>query len=103
MQTPHDFGYPYSPAKGKTDTSEQAANALINPESLRGEALSMLRLFKTGLTADEIAHLMGKSGLEILSIRPRVTELVKQDLIEDTGRRRQNSSGRNAIVWRVKK
>jgi len=41
---------------------------------------------------------MGKSNL---SIRPRITELVLQGRIFDTGERRRNASGKSAIVWRV--
>ena len=55
--------------------------------------------FRTGeaLTADEVADVLGQS---VLSIRPRVTELANNDEIEDSGKRRKNASGRNAIVWR---
>jgi hypothetical protein len=49
-----------------------------------------------GFTADEIAARLGES---ILTIRPRITELNKLCKIKDTGVRRPNSSGRNAIVW----
>ena len=46
--------------------------------------------------ADEAAAVTGES---VLSIRPRVTELVKKDLVFDSGQRRPNVSGRKAIVW----
>ena len=58
--------------------------------------------YPDGRTADEIAIELGKDGLGILSVRPRVTELVKTDMLVDTGKRRKNSSGRNAIVWRAR-
>ena len=50
------------------------------------------------MTADEIAARLGAS---VLSIRPRVTELRKEGLIEPTGERRPNRSGRSANVWRA--
>lgn len=96
------FGYPYSPARGKTDTSDEAAETLKTPKTLRYQALALFWKYQDGLTADEVAYLMGKSGLEILSVRPRITELVKQDKIEDSGIRRLNDSGKKAIVWRAK-
>ena len=97
------FGYPYSPARGKTDTSDEAAESLKTPTTLRNKALELITISgQDGLTADEVAELMGKTGLEILSIRPRITELSKQEKIEDSGIRRFNSSGKRAIVWRVK-
>lgn len=53
----------------------------------------------TGCTADECALNLNES---VLSIRPRFTEMRRLNWIEDTGERRKNDSGRNAIVWRVK-
>jgi hypothetical protein len=104
MTDPFCFGYPYTPAKGKTDTSEQAANALIKPMTIQNQVFYEFENHPYGKTADEIAILLNMhKSLGVLTIRPRVTELVKQDRLEDTGLRRKNSSGRNAIVWRAKK
>lgn len=36
-------------------------------------------------------------------VRPRVTELAKRGLIEDSGERGPASGGRRAIIWRVKR
>lgn len=49
-------------------------------------------------TADEIADTIGMS---ILTVRPRVTEMGHRNDIEDTGLRRKNKSGKEAIVWRL--
>ncbi|MGU3316308.1 hypothetical protein ACLBWH_12225 [Sphingomonas sp. M6A6_1c] len=49
-----------------------------------------------GLTADEVA---GRLGLSILSIRPRLTELARLGRVRDSGSRRRNVSGKQAIVW----
>jgi len=51
-----------------------------------------------GMTADEIAAELGESPF---SIRPRITELRKQGLIEPTGERRKSSNGRMSHVWRL--
>lgn len=49
-------------------------------------------------TCDEICT---KLGLPRYSAQPRLTELRKMAMIRDTGRRRRNVSGANAIVWRA--
>ena len=49
-----------------------------------------------GLTADEVA---GRLGLSILSVRPRISELTRLGKVRDSGHRRRNTSGKNAIVW----
>lgn len=88
--------YPFRPGAQDRDTSEKAAVAI-------GKTAPILRIralveitHSRGLTADEVADRMGKS---ILSIRPRVTELARMNLVEDSGIRRKNLSGRHAIVW----
>lgn len=65
-------------------------------QPLRAQVLAVLR--DGSLTADECAAVLHKS---VLSIRPRVTELVRLGLIADTGRTRKNQSGINATVWRA--
>ena len=90
--------YPVAPAPGKTDTSCEAAEAIANrAETLRAKALSLLK--REALTADEVAARLQESPL---AVRPRITELSKLELIVDTGDRRPNASGRNAIVWKAK-
>jgi predicted ArsR family transcriptional regulator len=49
-------------------------------------------------SADQVASMINES---ILSIRPRMTELVAAGKIVDSGDRRKNASGRNAKVWRL--
>lgn len=82
-----------------TDTSESAARG-ITPKapSLRERVLQALVANPGGLTADEIAHRMGQ---DILSIRPRVTELQKAGRAVDTGARRANRRGKTQIVWKA--
>lgn len=48
------------------------------------------------MTTDETADIM---GVNILTIRPRFTQLFQQDYIRDTGDRRTSAAGRGAIVW----
>ncbi len=66
---------------------------------VRGEVHRWLREHPEGATADEVAYALKYS---ILTVRPRVSELYKLGLIVDSGLRRKNASGKNAIVWIVK-
>lgn len=96
-----DHGYPNSPGHRNVDTSIAAAEA-VKPRTaiLREKCLAYVKRWgMTGSTADECAAYLRES---VLSIRPRFTELLRTNLIEDTGTRRKNESGRNAIVWKVK-
>lgn len=49
-------------------------------------------------TPDEVAEFLGET---VLAVRPRFTDLTKENKISDTGERRSNASGRKAIVWRA--
>jgi len=49
-------------------------------------------------TVDEVCAI---AGYPRYSLQPRFTELRKKGLIRDTGLRRRNVSGANAIVWRA--
>ncbi len=49
-------------------------------------------------TVDEVCDI---AGYPRYSLQPRFTELRKKGLIRDTGLRRRNVSGANAIVWRA--
>lgn len=92
--------YPAEPgAKEKSGTSAEAAAAVApDAATLRGQVLAAL--IELGpMTADEVAAAL---GLSVLSVRPRVSELAAMERIERTGERRQNVSGMNAAVWRVK-
>jgi predicted ArsR family transcriptional regulator len=89
--------YPHGMPGFKTSGPSQEA-----AEKMNGRALTLrdrvLDLLSQGyaLTADEIAQVL---GVGILSIRPRVSELHKQNLIRRSSERRKNASGLNATVW----
>ncbi len=91
--------YPYRPGAKTGGTSQQAADKMVAPaKSLRDRVYSLLVNTAHGLTADECAERLGE---RIWSVRPRLTELNKQLKIHDSGLRRQNESGVQAIVWRA--
>jgi predicted ArsR family transcriptional regulator len=99
MATTDLFSYPHSPGYKARDTARDAAAAMKpKAKTLRDKALAEIRASgHHGLTADEVAGRLGKS---IMSIRPRLSELVEFQAIRDTGKRRTNAcSGRSAVVW----
>lgn len=93
--------YPHSPGyknKQSDGPSAQAAREVAaTAPTLRELCLQQFAIMP--MTADEVAERLDRS---ILSIRPRIAELSKLQQIEDTGKRRQNSSGKQATVWRFK-
>ena len=102
-QFPLPFGeaYPSSPGyknKDKAGPSRKAAIS-IKPHALNLRDRCYKIIGQMPMTADEVAETMEKS---ILSIRPRIAELVKLGKIEDSGNRRENESGKEATVWRKK-
>ena len=64
--------------------------------TLKDEVLGAIVDMGSGVTADEVAELLGRS---VLAVRPRVSELYDIGLIRDSGERRRNASGINAKVW----
>ncbi len=90
--------YPYVPATGPTDTSAEAAIAM-EPVTARIQRLVLAAIKaagSTGLTAHELAVTL---GMERTTVQPRTSELRKQEFITDSGNRRPNPNGKNAIVW----
>ena len=92
------FDYPQTPGYRRTDTSKAAAED-IAPKAETLRQMCIRELFHRGLTADECADIL---GVDKLAIRPRFSELLKMERITDSGIRRQNASGKSAIVWRLK-
>jgi len=81
------------------DTQHEAHEAAKETAALlRSRALAAIRQRPYGLTADQVAAVLGKS---VLSIRPRITELKQDGEIVDSGERRANASGRRAAVFVV--
>ena len=76
--------------------SRQVMGGVALAATVRNDVLAWLRAHPDGATADEIALELRRSPF---TIRPRCTELGRTGLIHDSGARRKNASGRNAIVW----
>lgn len=89
------MSYPHTPSPGKTDTSAEAARMI--KQVTRQRVLDIITASDHwGLTASEVS---ARTGIPLLTARPRTTELGVIGLIKDSGRRRKNANGRNEIVW----
>ncbi|MGL5735488.1 MAG: hypothetical protein ACRCYS_11530 [Beijerinckiaceae bacterium] len=91
----HHAHYPRSAGYKDQDTSKKAAKT-IDAAGLRGKCLRALDVLHIA-TADCVADYLDES---VLSIRPRFTELLALGMIEDSGQRHMNISGRSAKAWR---
>lgn len=89
--------YPVEAGWKEEDTSREAAET-VDAVGLRALVVECLKEPSNllGLTADECA---AELELSVLAIRPRFSELRALGVIEDTGDRRLNVSGRWAKVW----
>ena len=83
---------------------DQLIAALV-PDDLPKEGTWSYRVLMTvadrgarGATDDELADMLQAPG-GLNNIRPRRNELVGEGLLEDTGERRETSSGKTATVW----
>ncbi len=93
--------YPDTPGHRNVDTSIAAAEALA-PKLGRLQRLAEEAIRDAGsrgLTADELA---ARLEMDRWSIQPRTSELKRKGLIRDSGMRRPNATGKQAIVWIAK-
>ena len=93
--------YPDAPGHRNVDTSIAAANALA-PKLGRLQRMALAAVRDAGwqgLTADELA---ARLDMDRWSIQPRLSELKRKGLVTDSGQRRRNVTGKQAIVWVVK-
>lgn len=90
--------YPDAPGHRGVDTSMLAAQC-VEPGLGRLQRMAEAAIREAGpdgLTADELA---ARLGMERWSIQPRTSELRRKGRIRDSGRRRLNLTGKQAIVW----
>ena len=102
MQGEFDFDkYPYKAGHRGVRTSRQSADE-INPKLRRLQKMILIELEKVypeGLNTSELARLTKKN---ILTIRPRTTELKLLGLIIDTETTRKNDGGKSEIVYKLR-
>lgn len=89
--------YPHAPGFKTTGPSQEAAVAETGRAALLRERVLVALSEHGELTADECAMFLREN---ILSVRPRFSELLKQNKITDTGKRGKNESGHTATIWR---
>lgn len=84
--------------KGEAETGREAAEAITHKLGrLQRMAEAAIREAGAhGLTADELA---AELDMDRWSIQPRTSELKRKGLIRDSGKRRPNATGKQAIVW----
>jgi len=89
--------FPYAPGYKDVDTSKKTAQAIIAEADTLREKVAVLYRSGAKASADKIAEALGRS---VLAIRPRVSELVAQGKLQDTGMRERNASGHMAKVYK---
>ena len=85
-------------AGSKVEGTSRAAAQSVDAVTLRRHVVEVLRSWGPR-TADACAEFLGRS---VLCIRPRFSELKALGVIEDSGQRSKNASGKNAVVWRLR-
>ena len=88
--------YPNDPGSNRQGGTSEEAAIKIKPIALTTRQKVYAYPLEQRATAVEVAEAIGKS---ILSVRPRVSELVHFNLVWDCGYTRENASGLHAKVW----
>lgn len=88
-----------APAQQHSPTSRAAA-ASIDGKQRHRDRVRVFGAFQSagleGLTDEE---LIDKTGIAANTARPRRIDLVKENVVRDSGRSRVTKSGRQAVVW----
>ena len=104
--------YPNEPGSQGPETSTQAAEAVKESAStIRAKVFEALKL--NPMTAHETAFKISPNEFGAnkfsaeherfkRSVQSRISELSAMNKVEDSGQRRKNDSGINAVVWRVR-
>ena len=92
--------YPNSPGWKSPGPSKDAAVTITgHAKTVRDRVhLFLVEQYPRSFSADQIADALGEN---ILTVRPRVSELHGKELIEPTAERRKNASGMSAQCWRA--
>jgi predicted ArsR family transcriptional regulator len=95
------MSYPNSPGSKSHGTSSSAGRRIApHAEALRERVFAFLKEnHPAAFTADEVAD---RLRVPFLSVRPRLSELPRHELIEPTAERRKNKSGMSAQCWRAR-
>jgi hypothetical protein len=91
------FDYPNAPGFKARSTSEATAKAAA-PMAMGLRARVFEAIKQRPDTPEGVAR---RLKVDILNIRPRLSELSAKGRIEDSGRRGPSRGGKEAIIWRV--
>lgn len=94
--TPTPSAYPIDPSSG----CSADALAKVNAARIKAAVAAEYASRPLGGTADEIAGVLVQRGQvpDILSVRPRVSDLKRNRILVPTGERRVNAKGNTAAV-----
>lgn len=90
-QKPVGAGY-----KAAGTSAEAARHIKPSVKIIRARITDYMRRFARPVSADDVAEGIGMS---ILSVRPRFSEMRTDGLIEQSGERGINASGRTCALW----
>lgn len=89
--------YPNYPGYKARDTSRGAADGIAPRASIiRAKVIAALR--GGPKTNEEVAS---ATGVPLLNVRPRMTELARSGTVVDSGERGRSQSGHSAVIWRL--
>lgn len=86
---------PLAPRQARREAHEKAQETA---ETRRQEVYDLVRASPAGMTADEVAKVLGRAPY---TIRPRITELKKCGLLIPIGRRPGMFSAVRITIWRA--
>lgn len=91
--------YPNRPGWKGQETSALAAEFIAETAPiLRARCLKAFEAAPMGLTGNELAEALKH---DVMSVRPRISELLRMGKVRNSGIRRPTGSGCTAIVWVV--
>lgn len=90
--------YPNAPGHRNVETSVFAA-ADLRPKLGRLQSMALAAIRDAGAYGFTALELAERLKVDRLAIQPRTSELRRKGLIQDSGHRRPNPTGKSAIVW----
>lgn len=92
------FQYADAFARRRDPATSKAAAASISPTPLEAAVYGAL-LAHGPMTTHELSEVL---RLSLVTVSPRLRPMADRGLVEDSGTKRLNPSGRQSIVWKVR-
>lgn len=90
--------FEYAAARATDPRTSHQAAASLPTSHLEEVVLGALKSHTEGLTSHELARI---TGLDLVTVSPRLRPLVNKRLVVDSGEKRAGTSGRQSIVWKA--